>query len=344
LTNHIRTEQRPNTIGLDPTVWILEYDNGSGIEVWPALGFNCYRWYVRPRGENSAEELLDSVPEFFEQEKPTRSGFPILFPFPNRIRAGRFRWLGQDYHLAANDPSGKNAIHGFACHAPWQVVDTNESECSITAEHVSSPQNPWPASYRLQLTYRLAANRLRLEARVKNTDSQPLPFGLGYHPYFRASLLGDANTIVQVPASASWELEENLPTGKVIPVAGQRDLRAGRKVAGLELDDVLTDLDPACGVASGPDATPHAAQPLVLRGSLHSPARRSALEMWTSPEFREMVVFTPPHRQAICLEPYTCVTDAINLRERNIDAGWRVLGSGESWTGVVEMVLRHELG
>ena len=33
--------------------------------------------------------------------KPTRSGFPILFPFPNRIRDGKFDWQGNTYQLAA---------------------------------------------------------------------------------------------------------------------------------------------------------------------------------------------------------------------------------------------------
>jgi aldose 1-epimerase len=49
------------------------------------------------------------------------------------------------------------------------------------------------------------------------------------------------------------------------------------------------------------------------------------------------VVFTPPHREAVCLEPYTCMTDAINLQQRGVEAGWRVLPPGESWTSVVEL-------
>jgi aldose 1-epimerase len=61
------------------------------------------------------------------------------------------------------------------------------------------------------------------------------------------------------------------------------------------------------------------------------------LRIWTSPEFRESVLFIPVHRQAICVEPYTCATDAINLREKNIDAGLRQLAPGETWRGVVEV-------
>ena len=46
------------------------------------------------------------------------------------------------------------------------------------------------------------------------------------------------------------------------------------------------------------------------------------MSMFSSPVFRELVVFTPEHRQAFCLEPYTCTTDAVNLQSRGLDTGW----------------------
>ena len=55
------------------------------------------------------------------------------------------------------------------------------------------------------------------------------------------------------------------------------------------------------------------------------------------PSFRELVAFTPPHRHAVALEPYTCTPDAINLQQRGVDAGWRVLDAGQEWSAVVEM-------
>ena len=32
-------------------------------------------------------------------------------------------------------------------------------------------------------------------------------------------------------------------------------------------------------------------------------------------------LINPPHREAICLEPYTCTTDAINLQQQGVNAG-----------------------
>jgi aldose 1-epimerase len=53
--------------------------------------------------------------------------------------------------------------------------------------------------------------------------------------------------------------------------------------------------------------------------------------------FRDLVIFTPPHRQAFCVEPYTCTTDAINLQARGIESGWQVLPPGASKRFYVEM-------
>ena len=50
-----------------------------------------------------------------------------------------------------------------------------------------------------------------------------LPFGLGYHPYFRVPFLpgDDAGEYrVSVPAGAFWELQETLPTGRSVSTTG----------------------------------------------------------------------------------------------------------------------------
>ncbi len=37
--------------------------------------------------------------------------------------------------------------------------------------------------------------------------------------------------------------------------------------------------------------------------------------------FKELVIYAPLDRDVVCLEPYTCVTDAFNLETQGIDAG-----------------------
>ncbi len=323
-------EQRANSFGLDDRVAVLA-DANNRLEVWPALGFNAYHWQA------AGLALLYRNPQFFAEQKPTRSGFPILFPFPNRIRDGRYMWEGKTYQLPLNDSTSKNAIHGFTPKRAWRVVDqgADAGAAWITGEFHGSKDAPetlalWPADYRLRVTYRLLDRVLRVEAEADNPDSKPLPFGLGYHPYFSLAPFGGQAAIVAVGAGKFWELIDTLPTGKLLDVDDLRDLRHGQFVAPLKLDDVLTDLY---------HFTYDQADGLGMLGVLQHPSGAHMLTVWAGDDFREVVAFIPPHREAICLEPYTCTTDAVNLSPRGVSAGLRVLQPGEHWHGVVEMHL-----
>ena len=55
--------------------------------------------------------------------------------------------------------------------------------------------------------------------------------------------------------------------------------------------------------------------------------------------FRECVVYTPPHREAICIEPYTCLPGAFHLRDQGVDTGIRIVKPGESFTAAMSLRL-----
>lgn len=311
---------------------ILHDDQGNGLEIWPGGGFNAYRWHVEHGGR---QELLYASPALFQEMRPTRSGIPVLFPFPNRIRDARFSWEGKAYQLPITDSNGKNSIHGFVCRLPWRVVDrgADPSHAWITGEFQGSKDAPeslaaWPSDYLLRMTYRFLGLRLRLDIEVENRGATSLPFGLGFHPYFSLSGFGREEAVVGVPAAQVWPLLDNLPAGPPKPVGGMRDLRHGQVCGALRLDDVLTDLQGATRNAEG----------LVRFGWIEDWQQRRRLDLFASEEFREVVVFNPPHREAFCIEPYTCVTDAVNLKGQGYDTGWRALPAGGRWTAALEFV------
>lgn len=333
----VRARQQPAPSGLNGTIQVLENtDTGDRAQVWPALGFNCYSWQVRHQGQ--VVDLLYADPQLFDNGRPTRSGVPILFPFPNRIRQGKFSFNGMAYQLPLNDSTARNAAHGFVCRKPWRVVGSGASgsEAWLIGEFQPSADDPellplWPADYIIRVTYRLLPGRLRIEAEIRNPDRAPLPFGLGYHPYFSVPLLpgGSADDcLVVVPATSYWQLDESLPTGKVLPVDAARDLTRPRPYTKIQVDDVLTNIQPSDVPA-----------PAGLRWIGSMKQRSLELKVFASPSFREVVVFTPAHRQAFCIEPYTCPTDAINLAAEGLDVGWQTLEPGRTWTSVVEFAV-----
>lgn len=333
----VRAENRPIPNGSASVLVLEETEIGARAEISPALGFNCFRWTAI--GDKQRLDLLYADEHFLETTRPTRGGIPILFPFPNRIRDGQFSWEGKKYQLPLNDSDQKNAIHGFACRLPWRVVTqgANEENAWITGEFQGSVDAPaslsqWPTDYRIRLTYRLTQTTLTLEAMIDNPDQGPLPLGLGFHPYLRVPLVPGRNleeSWVQAKAHEYWELVDSLPTGVRRTVDPARNLTCPRRYHELNLDDVLTGLEPA--PAPGADG-------LCYRGTVGQ-GGGVRVQLDTSPAFRELVAFTPSHRQAICLEPFTCTTDAINLQARGIDAGLLVLKPGEKWAGRMKFEL-----
>ena len=47
----------------------------------------------------------------------------VLFPFPNRIKKGKYSYQGKLYSFQINEPQRDNAIHGFVYDRPFVIKD-----------------------------------------------------------------------------------------------------------------------------------------------------------------------------------------------------------------------------
>jgi aldose 1-epimerase len=123
-----------------------------------------------------------------------------------------------------------------------------------------------------------------------------------------------AQCVVTVPASQYWELDDLLPTGRRLQATGPRDLAAGLRFGAAALDDVFTGLQSIDG---------------KVTATIDDPLARRRLSLTFDSSFSECVVFKPPHGEAICIEPYTSVPDALALEQQGIPTGLRHLSAGE---------------
>ena len=64
---------------------------------------------------------------------------------------------------------------------------------------------------------------------------------------------------------------------------------------------------------------------------IHDPQQKRELVLRFGSEYRYCVVFNPPHREAICIEPYTSLPDPFTLQAQGIDPYQKVLLPGERW-------------
>lgn len=306
---------------------LILQDGKSRAAIAVEFGFNCYEFQAAVGGR--VINVLDTLPDLLAgSRRPTHSGSPILFPFPNRIRHGRFEWQGGEYS-APIIPPRPDAIHGYALDTAWRVIDQGPShavgqwQLSVDApDRISN----WPADCLIEVRYELQGPALRSQFRIVNPDTRPLPWGLGMHTYFKLPLCPEGrleDCLIDAPAHKLWVLDNSLPTGQVIDVPADRDIRRSRPVGGDPRDDVYTDL--RCDAA-------HDFRGAATHGfdcAMRDPAAGLEVVQSCGRLFRELVVFTPPNRNAFCMEPYTCATNAINLQPHGIDAGLQVLRPGE---------------
>lgn len=249
--------------------------------------------------------------------KPPMSAGMVLFPFPNRVADGRYRFDGTDHQLELTEPSRHNAMHGFVRKIEWDVV-------SVTADAVEqvidvAPHEGWPFTLRLSTRHEVHPGGLTVTHTVTNTGIVRAPFGLGVHIFVSARGAATDTCTLELAAAEvlPLERERNLPSGPVHPVAGTADdFRTPRLLEGVWLDTPFRT-----------GAAVH-----TLRGPDHSGVR-----LWTSAELGWVQVFTadPAHNQsypgrgrALAVEPMTCPPNALATGDDLV-----VLEPGGSWSG-----------
>ncbi len=310
---------------------IRDAATGSFAQVAPELGFNCFRFDAM-LGSGKTVSVINAPDDFLTGNyRIGRYGNPVLFPYPNRIAGGRFQWEGIDYQLLPEqvlfDESG-NAIHGLCIDRSWRVVEQTESSVTgVFRLSIDAPErlSCWPADAEIQIRYEVKGTSLLSTVRVFNPDQRPLPWGFGTHGYFNVPLLQGARIEdhdIHIPSETFVVLSDCLPTGELAVVPADKSLRGGRSFEGLKADDVFSNLIAEDGAILCRIVDRLSGVRLLQRCSL---------------DFRELVVFTPWWSSSVCMEPYTCMTNAINLNQRGISAGLRVLAPGEFWTGTIDL-------
>jgi len=289
-------------------VFSLREAERARADIAPALGNNCFAFRTA-----AAEHVLEPISFAEFQQRPTSYGIPILFPFPNRIRDGVFPFRGEQYIV--NPPR-----HGFVRDKAWRVESHGASDLAgawltssfDAAQYPEQILQQFPFPFRVEVTYRLKDSRLEMATVARNTGEREMPVGFGIHPYFRRPTSGT----LTVPAQQRLELEESLPTGKVLDVAAGYDLRREADLAGMNLDDIYTGVE---AEANG------LARCVLVDGESGT---RTIVE-FSREQFPYVVVYTPPApRAAICVEPNSCPTDAFNLQARGIESNVLALAAG----------------
>jgi len=258
--------------------------------------------------------------------RPTSGGIPILCPYPGRLATTTMVFEGRSVGLEGKDTLGR-PIHGLVHERPWRVLERGVG--TLTAEYRLSRDAPdlltrWPADFILRVTWSLSA--ATLDCRLDLEALGRMPAALGLHPYFPLPLVpaGDpAACRLDVPAR-TWQPQKDwLPAGGLLPAARRLPFPGPVAIGTLELDDVFTGLVAADGVATS---------------RYVDPSGPAALRVEQDAGCGTIVLFIPPHRQSVCIEPYTCLPGGATFDEGR---GWRILAAGERLTARLTLALEE---
>ena len=139
----------------------------------------------------------------------------ILFPFTNRIKNGTYTFQDKDYTLNLNLEEENSAIHGLVYNKTFQIISketTDDIACLKIGFTENKKTKGFPFKYSIQLTYTLSQDILTLNVEITNTDNNPFPFNIGWHPYFYSSNLFDSKLSLNSNKKLVFN-EEMIPIG-----------------------------------------------------------------------------------------------------------------------------------
>ena len=260
--------------------------------------------------EISGTQLVET---FAEEAMPPLGCGIVLVPWPNRIAGGAWSLGGVRQQLDLTEPVRRHAIHGLLRHTAYQAVDRSDE--AVTMAATVFPRRGYPFLLDTTVRYRLVEGGIAVTHSIRNESAALAPVAIGAHPFLRIGDVPVADLTLALAAATHFEVDDGLiPIGES-PVDGTAyDLRAGRRVGELDLDDGFG------GVASTDDRARH---------TLTAPDGRF-VELWQDAEFGFVQVFTtdrfPGRDLVIAVEPMTAPANAFNSGQ-----GVRWLEPGETW-------------
>jgi aldose 1-epimerase len=156
------------------------------------------------------------------------ASFPLV-PYVNRVRDGRFTFRGREVSLAPNMAGDPSPLHGQGWLNAWQVDDAGERHAVLSYRHQGGE---WPWDYAARQEIALDDGGLTIELSCRNLSDEPMPCGLGQHPYFPCG----PQTRLDTEVTHAWTIDEKVLPVDRVAATGRFDLR-DRLVCGQDLDN-----------------------------------------------------------------------------------------------------------
>jgi aldose 1-epimerase len=269
------------------------------VDLAPALGGGMTRFDWHGDG-NAPTPIFRSCESAQPDLDPNGLACYPLVPYSNRIGGARFQFDGREFAVPRNRAAEPLPIHGDGWLRAWRVVERGDTHATLALER----ERAKPHSYRATQKYALEGSTLLVTLAVENAGAEPMPFGLGLHPF----LARDADTRLSAAASGLW-----LPGPDWLPSRHVPAPPAWTFGVAYPLPDALVN---------------HAFTQWSGRAAVVWPRKRLSLTIAADADY--YVLYTPPGEDFFCFEPVDHPINAVNLPGGACEHGMTVLAPGET--------------
>jgi aldose 1-epimerase len=328
--------------------------NEMVVSIIPSMGNVVSEFSVK--GQNVLRWPYASLEDY--KTRGGLSGIPFLGPWANRLDEQAFYANGKKYafDMDLGNVRGAIPIHGFLSSTDqWQVTEVKADRKSawVTSklEVWKQPMwmKQWPFAHTIEITHRLQDGALQVETKITNLSAEPMPVGVGFHPYYQLTDSPREDWTLTVPAKTHYLLAgTKLPTGETEPIEKLFPNKQGA-LKDYNLDDVFGDLERD---AQGRSHT-------IVKG------KQQSLDIMFSQNYPAEVIFSPnptgqglgsnavpnPNAAArgggqrggrgtpnplatpnyICIEPMPGITNAINLAQKGTVKNLQSVAPNQTW-------------
>jgi len=194
------------------------------LELNPSVGgsISAFEWL----GDGSAQPILRKCNSGNENVLEA-SSFPLV-PYVNRIRGGAFDFRGRKVTLRPNMAGDPSPLHGQGWLGAWTVEESGPTNAALAFHHEAGE---WPWEYEARQRFDIDETGFSVRISCRNLSPDPMPCGLGQHPYFPCG----GQTRIDTEVSDVWTIDEHVLPVEKVPAEGRFDLK-DRLVCGQGLD------------------------------------------------------------------------------------------------------------
>lgn len=293
-----RIERKP--LGPYTEVFLTDEATGAHVSFVPDFGATLNK-VVLPVGDGKLQSFTSSIDS--SEELSARGGHlayngSLLFPYPNRVKDGIYKWNDKEWRLPINHVNEGHSIHGQVYDKVFRIAMEETTPLMARVVFEFSAEDgllgfPWPFHVEVEVIFS-GKKGLFVKTTVTNTGTEAFPYGIGWHPYFSTGT--EINKLhFQMPAEVAWRVDD-----RMIPTLMQDNCT---KFNSLEnIGD--TELDTCFSLKYKPKEALHMCE-------LADPEKNCSLLIGFS-NCQYLQVYTPSDRMRIAIEPQTAPPDMLN--------------------------------